>query len=176
MINVILSLILGAGLDSLYYFLYIVKIKNIKTKKFMLYLGIFLGYVLLFMILRYNLYLYLVFYLYIYLMLKIFYKSKVIDFFLLIFIDFYVLLVSIACFYLIKNYAIALIINKIVIFIPLIFKDKLKQFYDLNYKMWNRDDKKKTPIKSLTLRNIFLMVFNIFIVINYIILLILVKK
>lgn len=30
MVNMILSLVLGAGLDSLYYFLYISKIKDIK--------------------------------------------------------------------------------------------------------------------------------------------------
>lgn len=176
MVNMILSLVLGAGLDSLYYFLYISKIKDIKEKKLLLYFGIFIGYVLLFMILRYNLYLYLIFYIYIYFILKFFYKSKIIDFFLLIFIDFYVLLISIACFYLIDNYAIALIINKIMVFIPLIFKKHLRKFYNLNYKMWNRNRKEKMPIKNLTLRNICITTFNIFIIINYVILLILIKK
>lgn len=176
MLNIILSLVLGAGLDSLYYYLYISKIKDIKKKKILLYILIFVGYVFLFMILRYNLYLYLIFYVYIYLILKFIYKSQINDFFLLIFIDFYVLLISIACFYLIDNYAIALIINKIMVFIPLIFKNQLKKFYNLNYKMWNRNREKKMPIKSLTLRNICITSFNIFILINYIILLILIKK
>lgn len=176
MLNIILSLVLGAGLDSLYYYLYISKIKEIKKKKILLYILIFVGYVFLFMILRYNLYLYLIFYVYIYLILKFIYKSQINDFFLLIFIDFYVLLLSIGCFYLIPNYNIALIINKIMIFIPLIFINKLRNFYNLNCKMWNRNRQIKMPIKSLTLRNICLIIFNIFIVINYVILLILLKK
>lgn len=33
MLNIILSLVLGAGLDSLYYYLYISKIKEIKNKQ-----------------------------------------------------------------------------------------------------------------------------------------------
>ena len=37
MLNQIISLILGAGLDTLYYFVYISKIKGIKRNKPLLY-------------------------------------------------------------------------------------------------------------------------------------------
>ena len=40
----------------------------------------------------------------------------------------------------------------------------------------DRNRKEKMPIKSLTLRNICITTFNIFIIINYVILLILIKK
>lgn len=176
MVNMILSLVLGAGLDSLYYFLYISKIKDIKEKKLLLYFGIFIIYIITNMISQYNLKLYLLFDILIYLLLKFKYNAKINDFFLLIFIDFYVLLISIICFYLINNYVVALIITKVSMFIPLMFKDKLKKLYHLNYIMWDRNRENKMPIKSLTLRNICITAFNIFILINYIILLILIKK
>lgn len=171
MLNIILSLVLGAGLDSLYYYLYISKIKGIKNKRVLLYSLIFIGYVVLFMVLRYNLYLYLIFYIYIYLILKFIYKSQINDFFLLIFIDIYCIGTSAIAYFLIPNYFIALIISKIIIFIPLLFINKIKKMYCLYCKMWNRNYNNKMPIKSLTLRNISLVLFNSFILMTYLFLL-----
>ena len=176
MVNLILSLVLGAGIDSLYYFLYISKIKEIGKKKLLLYFGIFTVYIITNMINQYNFKLYLLFDILIYLLLKFKYKGKINDFFLLIFIDSYMLLVSIICFFLIENYVIALILAKICMFSPLILKNKLKRLYRFNYIMWDRNREYKMPIKSLTLRNICITTFNVFIVINYVILLILIKK
>src|SRR5699024_10308396 len=124
-----------------------------------------IGYVVIFMILRYNLYLYLIFYLYIYFSLKVLYKSKINDFFLVLFIDVYYILISILCFFLMTNYAIALILNKIVLFIPLIFKNKVIKMYKSYCKMWKRDREIKQPIKSLTFRNISLVILNLIIVV-----------
>lgn len=176
MLNIILSLVLGAGLDSLYYYLYISKIKDIKKKKILLYILIFVGYVFLFMILRYNLYLYLIFYVYIYLILKFIYKSQINDFFLSIFIDIYCIGTSAIFYFIIPNYFIALIISKLIIFVPLIFINKIKRIYFLYCKMWNRNYNNKMPIKSLTLRNISLTLFNLFILMAYFFLLHLMGK
>ena len=76
MLNIILSLVLGAGLDSLYYYLYISKIKDIKENKLLLYFGIFIIYIMTNMINQYNLKLYLLFDILIYLLLKFKYKGK----------------------------------------------------------------------------------------------------
>lgn len=130
MLNIILSLVLGAGLDSLYYYLYISKIKGIKNKRVLLYSLIFIGYVVLFMVLRYNLYLYLIFYIYIYLILKFIYKSQINDFFITVFLDIFYISISALCFFLIKNYILALLIDKLLLFVPLLFIKKIKFLYN----------------------------------------------
>lgn len=171
MLNIILSLVLGAGLDSLYYTLFILKCKNISKNKILLFIVVFVSYILLFMIIRYNMYLYLIFYIIIYISLKIIYKAQIIDYFVLIISGIYYLLISILCYYIIPLYGIALIINKILLFLPIILNNKLNKIYLIYNNMWNRNYNIKMPIKSLTLRNISLVIFNSFIVINYIILL-----
>ena len=170
MIYFLVSILLGAIPDVLYYYLWLKNIKEIKDKKFLLFLIILIGYVVIFMILIYLFYLYLIFYLYIYFNLKFIYKSKINDFFLMLFIDVYYILMSILCFFLIPNYAIALILNKILLFIPLIFKKKVVKMYKSYCKMWNRNREVKQPIKSLTLRNISLVILNLVITISDILL------
>ena len=170
MIYFLVSILLGAIPDVLYYYLWLKNIKEIKDKKILLFLIILIGYVIIFMILRYNFYLYLIFYLYIYFNLKFIYKSKINDFFLMLFIDVYYILMSILCFFLIPNYAIALILNKILLFMPLIFKKKVVKLYKSYCEMWDRNREAKQPIKSLTLRNISLVILNLVITISDILL------
>lgn len=176
MLNIILSLVLGAGLDSLYYYLYISKIKEIKNKKVLLYSLIFISYVVLFMILRYNLYLYLIFYIYIYLILKFIYKSQINDFFITVFLDIFYISVSALCFFLIKNYILALLIDKLLLFAPLLFIKKIRFLYNKYCNFWNRNSNIKTPIKSLTLRNCSLVCFNLIILISDLLLIYLIRK
>lgn len=170
MINFVLSLIFCTIPDTIYYamFISVTKNKNFNKK---LYFLIFIGYILNFMVFQYNLYLYLIFYIYIYLVLKILFKSKINDFFLTIFLDIYYILLSIICYFLIPNYFIAYLLNKIFLFVPLIFKDKLKKLYSIYTKLWNRNKEAKQPIKSITLRNISLVLLNTIIVISDILLL-----
>lgn len=161
MLNFVISLILGAGLDTLYYYLYIKNIKEIKNKRFLLFISIFIGYVTINMILRYNFYLYIVFYVYLFIVIHIFEKGKVTDFFLILFIDVYFLLMSLLCYMIIPNYIVALIINKILLFVPLIKKRNLINLYKKYNVLWNRNKQVKQPIKSLTLRNVSLLILNI---------------
>lgn len=169
MINFVLSLIFCTIPDTIYYamFISIAKNKNINKK---LHFLIFIGYIIFNMICVYNLYLYLLFYLYIYFALKIIYKSQINDFFLIVFIDFYYLILSSLCYFLVPNYLIAYLINKILLFAPLIFKDKLKKLYSIYTKLWNKNKEAKQPIKSITLRNISLVLLNVIIVISDILL------
>lgn len=169
MINFVLSLIFCTIPDTIYYamFISVTKNKNFNKK---LYFLIFIGYIIFNMICVYNLYLYLLFYLYIYFALKIIYKSQINDFFLIVFIDFYYLILSSLCYFLVPNYLIAYLINKILLFFPLIFKDKLKKLYIIYTKLWNKNKEAKQPIKSITLRNISLVLLNVIIVISDILL------
>ena len=168
MINFVLSLLLGAVPDTLYYYLYLTRIKDIKNRRLALFLLILAGYVLFFMIIRFNLYLYLAFYVYLYLVLKfIIKKADITDFFLLLFIDVYCMGISAILYFSISNYFLALIISKVLIFVPLIFKDKLKKMYQTYRKLWNKSNNKERKIKSITLRNISLIILNAIIVLTY---------
>lgn len=168
LINFVLSLLLGAVPDTLYYYLYLTRIKDIKNRRLALFLLILAGYVLFFMIIRFNLYLYLAFYVYLYLVLKfIIKKADITDFFLLLFIDVYCMGISAILYFSISNYFLALIISKVLIFVPLIFKDKLKKMYQTYRKLWNKSNNKERKIKSITLRNISLIILNAIIVLTY---------
>lgn len=169
--NLVVSLILGILPEVFYYYLYLKNIKEIKNKKIILFVLTFILYFLSMFLSQHNFYLYIFYDISLYIMLKLIFKSKINDFFLIIFLEVYSYLLSCICFFLIPNYIIAFIINRIMLFIPLIFKNKIIKLYN-NYKlMWNRNDKKKFPIKSVTLRNISLVIMNALILLAYLTLL-----
>lgn len=174
MINFIISFIFGAMLDSLFYFLYIVKVKKIQNKKILLYVLILIGYVIFNMILRYNFYLYLLFLIYIFFVIKILYKNSICDIFLLLVVDMYSIICSIISYFCLNDYILALVINKALLFIPLVFSSNLSKVYTLYLNYWNRK-KEKVKIKSITLRNISILLLNIFIISTYIVLLFLIN-
>lgn len=169
--ELLISLILGILPEALYYYLYIKNIKEIKTKKLILFVSIFIIHVLSMFLLRHNFYMYILYDIALYLLIKVMFKSKINDFFLIIFLEVYYYLISCICFFLINNYILAFIINRILMFMPLLFKNKLIKLYRDYKMMWNRNDNKNYPIKSLTLRNISLITTNILIILAYITLL-----
>lgn len=164
MFDLLINLILGMLPDVFYNWLFIVKIKEIKDKKVLLFILSFIAYVFCITQIRYELLLYLVLDVIIYLILKSLYKAKITDFFLIIVLDLYLFICSIGCYLLIKNYLLALVIYRIILFIPLIFKDKLINLYKEYCKLWNRHNI-KGKLKSITIRNIVLVLFHIMIVI-----------
>lgn len=164
MLYIFISLLLGMIPDVLYYVLLITRIKNVKEKKIILFILLAAIYIVTYMIFRYNFYLYILHGILIYLSLKLLYKSKINDYFLVSFLYSYYFINSLSCYFLISNYAVALVINKIMLFVPLIFNKKLQKLYQNYNKMWNRNNKRKYPIKSITLRNTTLLVTNILIV------------
>ena len=165
MIYFLISILLGAIPDVLYYYLYITKIKEIKSRRMILFILMLLNYIIFNMILRYNLYLYLLYDVMMFTLIKLLYKSEINDFFLVLFIDIYYIFLSSSCFFLIPNYAVALLASKIFMFLPLIYKNKIINLYKSYCKMWNRNDNAKYPIKSLTLRNISLISLNAIVII-----------
>ena len=165
MMYFLISLLLGAIPDVLYYYFYIVKIKNIKSKKLTLFFLIFICY---FTSIGYNFYLYILTDILFYLIIKKLYKSKILDFFFIITLEIYMIILSIGCYFFIKNYFIAFFVYKVFLFIPLIFKNKLIKLYTLYYKLWNRHNYK--AIKSITLRNISLTILNTTIILIYLVL------
>lgn len=164
MINFIISLVLGMIPEVLYFTLFLSFTKKVKNKKVVLFLLLALGYVLLIMICRYELLFYLTYVVYSYIIMKMLFKSHIIDIFVYSISFCYLMILSLIIVKLFNNYAIAFIINRILLFIPIIlFKNKFNVLYLKYKKLWNRSNDKR-KIKSLTLRNFSILFINILIV------------
>ena len=164
MIYFFISLLLGAIPDVLYYYLYITKIKEIKSRRIILFILILCIYLIFNLFIAYNFYFYIVYDILIYFLLKFIYKSEIVDLFIIIFIDFYMLLTSFMFINLIPNYYLAYAIYRMFLFFPLIFRKNLKHIYAKYKKFWNRND------------NISLTILNLLIVLGYFVLLYILKK
>lgn len=160
MLEMFLSIIAGMIPDVLFFTLFISYSKNAKEKKKSLFMLIMIAYILCIMINRYQYVYYTVMIVMIFLILKVLYKEEIqsVDLFLVTIGIVYVMLISFISFKIFGNdekyYYIALIINKILIFIPLFFKRKLHEIYRKYLLLWDRNKSKKRGIKSITIRNL----------------------
>lgn len=163
-LNTVISVFLGLIPEVLYFTLFLINTKNIKEKKIRLFLLIALVYVLCIMISRYKLLYYVVFIFLIYGILKLLYKSKaqIIDIFVFGISTLYLTILSFLIYIPnnLNQYLICLVINRILLFVPFIFKNKFNILYIKYCGLWNRNYNKKNPIKSITLRNISLISIN----------------
>ena len=170
MLNFLISLVIGMVPEVLFFTLFISYCKDIKDKRFKLFLLLSLGYVLLIMIVRYQVMFYILYVIYSYLVIKFLYKSHISDIFMISCGFMYVAIISFICYKMIPNYWLAIMINRFVLITPLFFKNKLKFVFLKYLALWNRNDKQK--IKSITLRNASLLFTNILIVVINIFLLV----
>lgn len=166
----IISLFLGVLPDILYYYLYLKEIKGIKTKKILFFILLCISYLLCVVLIPIQFYLYIISDLLIYFILKYLYKSQINDIFVVITLELYMIIISAISFIIFKNYYIAFVIYRVLMFVPLIFKNKLRKIYNSYNKLWNRHNY-KNKLKSITVRNISLVILNVLIVSMYFILL-----
>ena len=165
----VLSVLLGLIPEVLYFTLFISYTKNIKEKRVKLFLLISIAYFLCILMIQYQVIFYMLFIIFIYINLKLLYKDKVqiIDIFILSIAYLWMLILSFALMIFVSkdlsNYMFIYTIQRILLFLPFIFRNKFNIIYKKYYKLWNRNDKENRPIKSITLRNISLILLNIFI-------------
>ena len=161
--------------ETLFFVFFIINIKEIKEKRNILFILIALNYFILILMNNYKIINYIVFTILYYIILKLIYKNKtnVVDIFFIIYSQIYLSLTSFLCFCFVNenfsNYYILLVVSRLLLLIPFIFNKKILKFYKNYCKFWNRNDVAKKPIKSITLRNISLVILNIFIYINYLV-------
>ena len=165
----LLSILLGLIPEVLYFTLFLVYTKQLKEKRFKLFFLIAIAYFICLLLQQLVILYYIALIALIYIILKVLYKSKtqVIDVFIISLMCLWITLlgfVSILCFednY--SNYWVVYTADRILLFLPFIFKDKFNVLYKKYCKLWNRNDKEKRPIKSITLRNISLILLNGFV-------------
>lgn len=169
LLYILLTIFVGMLPEVLYFTMFIKYAKDISEKKIKLFLFMVLVYILCILVSQYKTLYYVAFIFLTYLILKLLYKNKVqiTDIFLISLAYMYLAINSYICFQFVSNdlsnYYFIAIINKILLFIPFIFKNKFNLLYVKYKSLWNRNDKIKRPIKSITLRNISLICLNIFI-------------
>lgn len=162
--NFIISLLLGMLPEVLYLTLFLIFCKNIKQKRLKLFGLLALGYILLIMICRYQLIFYLTYIVYSYLVLKLLYKAHILDLFVCSIGLSYMTIISIIGYAILgSNYVIYYLVARILLYMIFIFKNKLNILYNLYVKCWNKNSNMK--IKSITLRNISLLILNLLIII-----------
>ncbi|MCI8481773.1 MAG: hypothetical protein HFJ27_01465 [Clostridia bacterium] len=166
-LQLIRSIILGLLPEVLFFTLYLTFTKNIKEKRVKLFFLITLAYVVCILVKRYEFIYYLVFVAVLYGILKILYKEKtqIIDVFIIMYAEIYLGIVSFLFSSLfeqdLSNYWFILGVNRIILFLPFLFKNKLHILYNQYCLLWNRNDNEKRRIKSITLRNISLIIINV---------------
>ena len=167
----LISILLGLVPEVLFITLFLSYTKNLKEKRILLFAFISIVYFITMLIQQYKIIFYVLFIFLLYISLKIIYKEKtqIIDLFVASIPFMWISILSYLCFILLKedmsNYYILYILDRIVLFIPLIFSNYYNKYYKIYCKLWNRNDREKRPIKSITLRNISLILLNSFIVV-----------
>lgn len=173
--NEFILLILEKVLEAIYFSLFLIFGKDIKNKR-LLFIGIMIfQYLVLTTFIEYNVILQITYTFLSFINLKILYgdKAQITDIFLFTFASLILILLSISCAIFVPlfgiKYIIMLVINRFLMFLVLfLIKNKIKDLYKKFYSKWNRNkNNNATGIKSLTLRNISIIVFNLmFYIIN----------
>lgn len=163
----ILLLFLEKVCEAIFFSLFLILGKNLKEKRLLFTAIMIFEYIILTTIFQYSIWIQLLYTFMSFVNLKVLYKEKaqITDIFLfaaasiiLIIIN---ALVYFAFYFTIDNYLLAIITCRILLFgFLFLSRNKIYFIYNKFYSSWNRH-KEKNKIRSLTLRNISIIVFNL---------------
>ena len=170
--NDILILLLEKVCEALYFSLFLIIGKNLKERRLLFITIMVLEYLALTSILQFNIWIQIIYTFMSFVNLKVLYRDKaqITDIFLFAAASIILILISFTCGMLqiafVVKYQLLLIINRIILFIVLfLIRNKIYKIYAKYYNNWNRHSNNK--IRSLTLRNISIITFNVmFCIIN----------
>lgn len=163
----ILLLFLEKVCEAIFFSMFLILGKNLKEKRLLFTTIMIFEYLALKCVLKYNIWFQLIYTFMSFINLKVLYKEKaqITDIFLFAVASILLIvinaLVYFAFYFTIKNYLLAIIICRIILFAFLfLFQNKIYTIYKKFCSLWNRH-KEKNKIRSLTLRNISIIVFNL---------------
>ena len=171
----IISSIINILFEIWFVYYNLIKIKNIKDKKYRLYIGLLLSFVISSIVIGFTyknqIYMMVLNAAITYLFMKLLYKTKIQipDIFLIYFVNSIILFTAIISQLILGYTMIALIIDRIILLLMVLLGTKhITNWYKNYINNWNRG--KGHKIKSITLRNISILFMNItiFIINNYI--------
>ena len=169
-----LELLLGQIPEAIYFALFMIFTKELKTKRILYTILMIVEYILLKFFIEYNIWFQIAYTIAQFIILKILYKEKaqITDIFAFAIASAVLILCCGILYFIvwktINNYIVYVILNRIILALFLIiFHNKLHKIQDLYKLLWNRNDKKKTKMKSTTFRAVNLVIFNVmFYIIN----------
>ena len=163
----IFRLISAKLLEPIYFSLFLIIGKDLKKKRLLLTYIMIFEYIMLTSIIQYNVWFQFIYTFLSFINLKVLYKDKtqITDIFLFASASIILIVCSIFTYvtalYTYNNYIISLVINRILIFCFIfIFRKQIRKLYKEFCSLWNRHSK-PNKIKSLTLRNISVISFNV---------------
>ena len=163
----ILLLFLEKVCEAIFFSMFLILGKNLKEKRLLFTAIMIFDYLALTHILQFNTWFQLIYTFMSFINLKVLYKEKaqITDIFLFAAASIILMIICgisyFAIYFTIKNYYVSLILSRIMMIIFLIlFGDKINKKYTAFYSLWNRHSK-PNKIRSLTLRNISIILFNI---------------
>lgn len=167
----LLIVLLGQIPEAVFISLFMIFTKNLKEKRILFTILMIVEYLLLMAIFAYNWMFHILYVIIAHLTLKLLYKRKaqITDIFLLTLTYVPMIASSALCFLLSGgNVIIGCIINRIILFVPLLILNyKLNKIQNIYKKYWNRNDAIKKKIKSITFRSLNVVLFNLlFVLIN----------
>lgn len=169
-----LELLLGQIPEAIYFALFMIFTKELKTRRILFTTLMIIEYFILMRIFPYSIWSHILFFIITFMIMKMLYKQKaqITDIFTLG-ISSLMLIVTSAIPYVIiwfttHNYLMYVILNRILLFsILFALKNKLPKINNMYKHLWNRNDKVEKKIKSTTFRAANVVVFNImFLIIN----------
>lgn len=169
-----LEVIFGRVAEAIYFSLFMIFAKRLKEKKILFTVLMIAEYLILYACFPYDMKFQISYTFISYIILKILYKDKaqITDIFTFTISSIILIIISFVSYFIvwgtIKNYLIAVIINRLFLIIFLVITHKkLYNIQKLYKKLWNRQDNKKYKIKSTTFRAVNVVVFNLlFFIIN----------
>lgn len=154
-------------LEPIYFSLFLIIGKDLKNKRILLTCIMIFEYIMLKQFIHFNVAFQFIYTFMSFVNLKVLYREKaqITDIFLFAIASIILIVLSIFTYMTSKitydNYFISLIINRILLFLFLyLSRNKIRKLYKKFYSHWNRHNNPKA-IKSLTLRNISIIIFNL---------------
>lgn len=163
----IIRLISAKALEPIYFSLFLIYGKNLKHKRLLLTFIMIFEYILLKEFIKFNVWFQFIYTFMAFINLKVLYREKaqVTDIFLFAVASIILIIISAIVFLvgrqLFESFYIAIFINRFLLFsFVLLFKGRIYSCYKKLCSLWNRHNSPKV-IKSLTLRNISVIAFNL---------------
>ena len=164
----ILEILLGQLPEALYFALFIIFTKQIKTKRCLFTSLTVTEYILLLNAFRFSIWSHILYFALFFTILKLLYKEKsqITDIFTLGVASLLLMIISAICYWILNAFTVHIvvgnIIQKLVVFtILILLRHKLPNIQNWYKHLWNRNDKIPKFMKSTTFRCINLVIFNI---------------
>ena len=166
----ILEIILGQIPEAVYFVVFMILVKGLKSRRFIFIISMIIEYLLVLNVLPYSIWSYVLYFILSFLLLKILYKDKsnVTDVFTIGIASIGLIITSVVSYFItLGNMISCAIVNRIILFVMLyVFRYKLCHINKLYNRLWNRG-KHSYKIKSTTFRALNLVIFNLsFVIIN----------